>query len=241
MAKKFIDKIERPEGYVVADKTSLKALRFIKNESGWTVVAKKELKDMIDIKIPTEYKHQPVTAIGKYAFKDCEGLMSVVIPDTVNLIDEESFYNCKSLTNVTIPKSVVKIGDSAFYYCSNLKTVTFLEDSLLELIGAWAFYDCKHLININLEVASKLRFINNSAFFHCIGLRNITIPEMVGAIASTAFFRCNNLNDVKFLCTKLWTAKGEIIPEEDFSKPSLIAMYLREAYFCADWISMLPR
>ena len=240
MAKKFIDKIERPEGYVVADKNSLKALRFIKNESGWTVVAKKQLKDMIDIKIPTEYKRQPVTAIGKYAFKDCEGLMSVVIPDTVTVIDEECFYNCTSLTTVSIPKSVVKIGNSAFYYCSHLKTVDIAEGSLLEIIGQWAFYDCKFLVNINLEVASKLKFINESAFFHCVALTSIVIPEMVGAIAATAFFRCNKLTEVKFLFTKLWTASGKIIPEEDFTNPSLIATYLREAYFGVDWINMAP-
>ena len=238
MAKKFIDKMEIPEGFVIADKKSLKALKFIKNESGWTVIAKKELKDMIDIKIPTIYKRKPVTAIGKYAFKDCEGVMSVVIPDTVTIIDEESFYNCSSLTNISIPKSVVKIGNSAFYYCSHLKTVAIAEGSLLEIIGQWAFYDCKFLVNINLEVASKLKFINESAFFHCVALNSIVIPEMVGAIAGSAFFRCNKLTEVKFLFTKLWTASGKIIPEEDFANPSLIATYLREAYFGVDWINM---
>ena len=240
MAKKFIDKIERPEGYVVADKTSLKALKFIKNESGWAVIAKKELKEEIHLKIPTEYKRKPVTEIGKYAFKDCEGLISVAIPDTVTVIDEESFYNCNRLTSVKIPNSVVKIGNSAFYYCSKLETVTFAEDCSVEEIGAWAFYDCKHLKNINLEVVSNLGGIYESTFFHCIGLNSIVIPEMVGNIATTAFWRCTNLINVRFLFTKLWTAKGAIIPEEDFSKPSLIAVYLREAYFGDRWINTAP-
>lgn len=240
MAKHFIDKIERPEGFVVADKTSLKALHFIKNETGWTVIAKKELKEEINLKIPTLYKKEPVTVIGKYAFKDCTGILSVVIPDTVTELQEESFYNCTSLGSVAIPKSVVKIGNSAFYYCSKLETVTFAEDCSVEEIGAWAFYDCKHLKNINLEVVSNLSGVFESAFFHCVGLNSIVIPEMVGNIATTAFWRCTNLTDVRFLFTKLWTARGKIIPEEDFSKPSLIATYLREAYFGDRWINTAP-
>ena len=55
-----------------------------------------------------------VTSIGNRAFRYCELLTNVIIPDTVTSIGELAFEYCDSLTNVDIPDSVTSIGHYAF-------------------------------------------------------------------------------------------------------------------------------
>ena len=64
------------------------------------------------------------TSIGSYAFRDCSGLTSVTIGNSVTSIGEGAFYGCSSLTSVTIGNSVTSIGDWAFSGCSSLTSVT---------------------------------------------------------------------------------------------------------------------
>ena len=79
-----------------------------------------------DIIIPTKYKNLPVTSIGNWAFAGCEGLTSIIIPDSVTSIGHRAFYGCTGLTNITIPDGVIYIGDDAFAFCVNLhKSGTF--------------------------------------------------------------------------------------------------------------------
>jgi hypothetical protein len=61
-----------------------------------------------------------VTSIGDYAFYNCSGLSSVVIPDSVTSIGDYAFYNCSGLSSVVIPDSVTSIGGYAFYSCTGM-------------------------------------------------------------------------------------------------------------------------
>ena len=67
-----------------------------------------------DVIIPSTYEDKAVTSIGSNAFCDCEGLTSIVIPDSVTSIGDEAFRGCSGLTSIDIPDSVTSIGDYAF-------------------------------------------------------------------------------------------------------------------------------
>ena len=64
-----------------------------------------------------------VTIIGTSAFSYCDGLTSVVIPDSITSIGSYAFSNCNNLTSVTIGSGVQSIGSSAFSYCYKLVEV----------------------------------------------------------------------------------------------------------------------
>ena len=61
--------------------------------------------------------------IADYAFEGCEGLTSIVIPNSVTDIWESAFQGCTGLTSIVIPNSVTEIGSWAFRGCSELSDV----------------------------------------------------------------------------------------------------------------------
>ena len=65
-----------------------------------------------------------VATIRENAFRDCSGLTSITIPNSVTSIEYRAFYNCSGLTSLTIPNSVTSIGDRAFYGCSCLTSIS---------------------------------------------------------------------------------------------------------------------
>ena len=83
-----------------------------------------------DIVVPptvtyNEYSYT-VTSIGYQAFKDCDGLTSVRLPENISYIMNEAFMNCTSLASITIPSSVVTMYQNIFKGCSSLETINCL-------------------------------------------------------------------------------------------------------------------
>ena len=81
-----------------------------------------------DITIPETVENggitYTVTEIGGRAFYECEGLVSINIPDGVTSIGDETFYECLGLESVTLGSGVGTIGDGAFIGCSSLAEIT---------------------------------------------------------------------------------------------------------------------
>ena len=134
----------------------------------------------------------PVISIGHNAFKDCSGLTSVTIPNSVVSIGEDAFYGCSGLTNVTIPNSVISIGSYAFYGCYRLTSVT-IPNSVIS-IGWSAFYGCSRLAN--MTIPNSVTSISRNAFSGCSGLTSVTIGNSVTSIGVMAFSGCTGLTSI---------------------------------------------
>ena len=84
-----------------------------------------------------------LSSIGSSAFQNCNGLTSIIIPNSVTSISGSAFSGCSSLTSITIPNSVTSIGNDAFSGCNKLTSVTI--GSGILSIGNNAFYGCANL------------------------------------------------------------------------------------------------
>ena len=106
---------------------------------------KKYYKDEGDniIYIPKMWNGYKVTSIGTDAFRSCDSLSTIVIPDSVTSIGKCAFWYCSSLSTIVIPDSITSIGDNAFYECSSLSSVTI--GNGVTSIGGCAFKGCSSL------------------------------------------------------------------------------------------------
>ena len=159
-----------------------------------------------DITIPSTLGGYPVTSIGDYAFRYCQSLTSITIPDSVKSIGIRAFYNCYNLTSATIPDSVTSIGDYAFYNCESLTSVT-IPDSVTS-IGERAFDNCKSLTNINVDENNKYFSSDERGVLfnkdkttlvqYPIGksTTSYSIPDSVTRIGKWAFSYCESLTSI---------------------------------------------
>ena len=130
------------------------------------------------------------TKIKSISFRDSCYLQSLIISNTVTVLEHSCFDVCSDLEYVHIGKSVTHIGIEAFEHCSSLRRV-HLPDSL-ESIGEMGFQNCWSLRAITLP--ESLVNIGEDAFYQCKALQSVTIPDSVTSIGKGAFRRCKKLN-----------------------------------------------
>ena len=145
--------------------------------------------------IPRSVGRYKVIAIGALAFRDCSGLTSVTIPESVTSIGADAFQDCSGLTSITIPESVTSIGEAAFSGCSGLTSVTIPES--VTSIGNYAFAACSGLTSITIP--ESVTSIGQGAFDYCLSLTSVTIPEGVTSMDYGAFWGCSGLTSVTIL------------------------------------------
>ena len=133
-----------------------------------------------------------VTSIEGGAFRDCSGLTSVTIPNSVKSIGKYAFSYCIGLTSVTIPNSVTSIESRAFYDCSSLTSVTI--PNSVTSIEDYAFCGCEGLTSVTIP--ESVTSIGQGAFYDCSGLTSVTIPNSVTSIGDFAFDDCSGLRDI---------------------------------------------
>ena len=170
---------------------------------------------------PVAVVPQGVTAIGGQAFKGCEGLRKVVLPEGVTEIQSSgegrwgAFFGCRSLETVELPSTLTRIGSNVFNSCVQLANID-LPDSVT-MIGPGAFCGCTSLAAVKLsrglrELANdifrscasltdiklngNIKTIGSYAFADCCELRALTIPPGVKTIGSFAFSGCTGLTDM---------------------------------------------
>ena len=119
---------------------------------------------------------------------------SVIIPDTVTIIDSFAFEFCENLTSVNIPDSVTTIEGSAFSGCKSLKSVT-IPNSVVNLGSAFEW--CESLTAINIP--DSVECIHNYTFWHCESLTSVTVPASVKEIGEEAFGDCKSLKSITIL------------------------------------------
>ena len=121
-----------------------------------------------EVVIPSVYDDKAVTSIGYCAFKDCDSLNEIIIPD-----------------------GVTKIDMGAFYDCDYLKSVVFGENSRLTEIDFDVFNSCDNLTEI--VIPDGVKNIGEDSFENCDGLMEVIIPSSVTCIGEGAFSGCSCL------------------------------------------------
>jgi len=135
--------------------------------------------------------------IGSAAFKGCEGLTALVIPDTVTTLGDGNynlgvFNNCENLESLTLGTGITAIPSYLTSNCYRLDTLVF--KGKITSIGNSAFYKCTALTN--MAIPDSTTTIGTGAFVYCDQLSNLTFGKSLTSIGNTAFSYCKNLEEV---------------------------------------------
>ena len=128
------------------------------------------------------------------AFQNCTLLETVIIGDSLSVIQERTFSGCSALKNLVIGKSVTEIGNSAFYECDSLVDLD-IPDSVTKIAHS-AFKNCGALKNVS--IGEGVTLIESCAFQYCTSIENIYIPGSVQELGYYAFYGCAGLTDITF-------------------------------------------
>lgn len=145
--------------------------------------------------IETAIVGEGVTTLYSNAFKGCQSMSGLLLPETLTQIGNSAFYACTSLQKLRIPESVTKIGSGAFSYCTELEQIT-LSSSLKE-IKQDTFEMCNALKT--LTIPDSVTTIGTNAFRNCSDLTSVIIPANVEVVEELAFNVCGSLNMVLLL------------------------------------------
>ena len=154
---------------------------------------------------------EEVTAIGEFAFKECENLVKIEIPNTVSIIEKGAFSQCVKLCSVVLPNTIKEIERFMFFGCKGLRCIQ-IPDSV-KVIGEAAFMDCINLKNV--KISKSVVRIESYAFDDCKRLVSIELPGNLMELRPAAFSGCDSL------CTVYYC--GKPIPVKVFGQ-SLVAV-----------------
>lgn len=185
-----------------------------------------------------------VKEIAAKAFQGATKLTSLVIPTSVEKIQEQafrqnyklasvkfcepskitdlsaySFWQCPKLTEVTLPSSITEIG-KVFLQCENLETVNVPADAKLKTIKEDAFATNKNLKKFNFQGNCNLEAIKANAFANAESLESFNFPKTVTEIGRNAFSGCTSMATATFA----EDADIQVIGEGAFADCGLISI-----------------
>ncbi|MGN1206493.1 MAG: leucine-rich repeat protein [Eubacterium sp.] len=160
---------------------------------GWAQNAKE-----INLSGVTLTTGENITMVPDGEFKNCSGLVKIVLPKTVTAIGDNAFDGCSELTTLgigTVQENVVElskittIGANAFGSCSKIKNLDFgdynARSTELVLKGK-AFLGCSSLEKIEIPIKNALK-MGASAFENCSGLKEIGLQKELQYIGNSVF------------------------------------------------------
>ena len=125
------------------------------------------------LEITDEIMGRKVTGIEEYAFSEDEcTIRTVMIPDTVEIVDSFAFNENGAVERVIMGKNVKILKPYAFDTCNNLVTVELNQG--LEVIDEYVFSNCEKLENV--KIPDSVRYIGNKAFLKT-SVPEFKIPE----------------------------------------------------------------
>lgn len=192
-----------PADYRVTRKNSY-ALLFKLNEKGSELFLIKcdnnGYDRIIDLRIPEKVAGYKVTGIRSAAFYRLN-IDSIVIPDTVESIEQNAFGGCK-IHELFIPASVSEIKSLVVQGCTIYKIIIDKNNKRYDSRD-----DCNAIIDttnnelvagsINSTIPNTVTSIGDGAFVMCQELKEIDIPQSVAKIGEHAFGACHGLEKAK--------------------------------------------
>jgi hypothetical protein len=135
-----------------------------------------------------------INKVSKAAFRNCQHIESITLPDSVISIEEMAFAICYNLTELDLSDNIQNIEPGAFDYTGYYNNEKNWKNGVL--------YLGKHLIEAKEDLEGECKIeegtltIADEAFVRRAELTTIEIPNSVGYIGDYAFSDCSSLENL---------------------------------------------
>jgi len=150
-----------------------------------------------------------VTCIKELAFSNLNA-RKIILPDTIETIEDFAFEGCHFLEEIFIPKNVNFIGIGILSDCPNLKKIIVDQENInyTSLNGSnviasieESFSDGEKFITViagcqNSKIPEGTNSISYRAFYKQHYLESLELPSSLEMISEEAFYDCNNLKKI---------------------------------------------
>ena len=192
-----------PRYYYIKKRTSLFSYRTV---SGGVEVYQYDGQTMPEVlTVPATIDGKTVIGIGNKFIQQKDTVKQVVLPDTIQYINDSAFNSCYSLTKINFPASLKTIGKFVFTDCRALTTITISGSNFRFTNGA-LYQGTTLLYCPNKAITAPLSgttAIADYAFYYNRNITSFTIPSTVTSIGEGAFGDCSSLTTVSFKTKKL--------------------------------------
>lgn len=165
-----------------------------------------------------------IIEIGANAFRWCRHISTVILPESIEKIDDYAFAS-SSVTKINIPSKTVSIGKNPFAYnhfmtIENFASKYLIVDGMLlsihnkKIISLVSGLDEKKSLYLPDDIVSigasafsyskltkiicpkSLRYIEDEAFYECTELETFSCESELEYIGSSCFYNCKKLLSV---------------------------------------------
>ena len=172
--------------------TDVLSFNWLENTQTWSVSKGKNIHKVTTVTIPETYKDIPVTVVEGYAFEARTNLVSINIPDTIQIIERETaFYGCSGLREINVyhvdgnNTAVFSSVDGALIKKDEITGQNQLFYYPLAKKGTYVIPDGVTEIPLNL--------------FRGSAVTEVVVPTSVAIIRGNAFRDCAKLEKVTFV------------------------------------------
>ena len=193
-----------PMAVVKTDATTEGRYTYIITDDG-AVITKVDIDSRGEITVPDRLGGYDVTRIGNEAFRGCEYIYSIIIPESVTTIGIMAFYKCTRLKRITVAEDNIayrsvdgvlftKDGENLVCYPAGKEDAEYSVPDSVKAIGGHAFAWCNGLERV--AIPDSVASIGAGAFYYCKNISDINIPQSVTVIETTVFFGCSGITDI---------------------------------------------
>lgn len=159
----------------------------------FTAAEKSSIKEVFEL--PYFFKGERIPS-----FEGCTALKQVILPGSLQTIQENAFKGCTGLEVITIPSTVTAIGEGAFEGCT----------SLARFDGAYASSDRRYIVRDNhilafapaglteTTIPDGVTHINAGVFANNTAIKTVNLSAQLTTVEARAFKGCTALPIIRF-------------------------------------------
>lgn len=203
-----------PEGYAVSRGTAeAEEIVIAPYHERLPVVAVADDGFRNSIRLRSVRCYAPIRTIGTNAFRGCAWLEEIVLPESVEVLEEAAFYACSAARTLSIGSRLTSVAPRSFYGMQQLETISVSEDNpvyagegncLVERATGILLLGAGESV-----IPDGVRSIADYAFYDNRKIESVELPAGVISIGVSAFGGCEALTSFAFRGTESEWARVE--------------------------------